>query len=216
MTFGEIKAEVFKRLRESSTSPVFWTEDDVGDAINEGLGEISDSSEWYERVKVVNLLKSRPYYDVYAFLDRCFLRIDAAYNTTTSRWLTHEHHSNLDSGDNRWEMRVAEPDRLLFRGIRWLSYWPYKGTPTGTIRQYFVSIPKTLCDDADVPGFPEQFHYGLVDYAFYDLMSQDGETDQALEAWKAYQGYDQGLTAWVNKRAAIPYRGGNAPSALGS
>jgi hypothetical protein len=216
VTFLEMQEEVFKRLRESSSSPVFWTLDDVKDSINEGYGEISDSSEWFERVKVVDLLKLRPYYDVYSYLDKCFLRIDVAFNETTSRWLTHEHHATFDARDPRWEQRVAEPDHLLFRGIRWLSYWPYKGVESGRIRQYFVSVPPTLCDDTDEPGFPEQYHYGLVEYAVYDLLAQDNEVNLALEAWQAYQGYDQGLSSWVNKRIAIPYRGGNAPSSLGS
>jgi hypothetical protein len=213
MTFAEIRAEVFTRLRESSASPVYWTEEDVDESINEGYGEISDSSEWYERVKVVDILKDRPYYDVYAVLDRCFLRIDVAYDTVTSRWLTHSHVRGLDDSDRRWETRIAEPDRLIFRGIRWLSYWPYKGAATGSIRQYFVSIPPVLCEDDDTPGFPEQFHYGLVEYALYDLFTQDSEVDLTLASWEAYQGYDQGLTSWVNKRVAIPRRPGWGSSA---
>lgn len=216
MTRAEIKEEVFRRLRESASSPVFWTVADVVESINEGYGEISDSSEWYERVKVVDLIKDRPYYDVYSVLDPCFLRIDVGFNETTNRWLTHTYHSSFDQVDKRWEMRVAEPEHLLFRGLRWLSYWPYKGVATGTIRQYFIAVPPVLCDDADEPGFPEQFHYGLVEYALYDLFTQDHEVALALESWKAYQSYDQGLTAWVNKRVAIPDRPGNAPSSLGT
>ena len=56
----------------------------------------------------------------------------------------------------------------------------------------------------DEPGFHRTFHYGLVEYAVSDLLSQDNETDLALRVWKEYLLYENGLKDYVEGRASVP------------
>lgn len=222
MTFAELKAEVLRRLREAkgtydSTAPeVFWRDTDVEVALNDAYMEISDSTEWNEQSQTVELLESRPYYDARTLLRKPFLVLGPAYNHQTSRWLIPTRPLTMDEGDLRWEQRVAEPERLLVRGLWWISYWPYKGVEGGRIKQMYKALPDPMEDDGDVPGFHRNYHYGLVEYALFDLFAQDGETDLAWASWKLYLEYEQGLWGHVQSRSSIPLRHGWADSAYGS
>ena len=209
MTFGEMKAEVFRRLRESSESPVMWTETDIAVALNEGYMEISDESEWYEKWQVIDLLDNQPFYDVRTLLRHPFLRIGAAYNNQSSRWLIPTSAAELDKGDRRWQMRVEEPGYYFVRGLWWLQYFPYKGIESGTIKQYYKALPPVLEDDSDEPGFHESHHYALVEWALADLYAQDAEVDLAWSHFKQYVEYELKITGHTVNRLQVPLMHGH-------
>lgn len=204
MTFGDIKEEVFRLLRESTTSPVMWGEADVEDAINEGYMELSDETEWYEKWQVIDLLPSQPYYDCRTLFRHPFLRAGAAYNNQTSRWLIPTSAADLDKGDYRWQERTAEPEYILTRGLWWLGYWPVKPVNSGTIKQYYRALPSPLAEDDDVPGFHDSLHYALVEYALAMLFADDAETDLAWSHFKRYVEYENQMTAHTGGRNRIP------------
>ena len=87
MNFGELKAEVFRRLEESSSSPVYFTESEVEDALNEGYEEISDASEWTETSIEIALLPGQIYYWI-GHPSVLALTPKQAFNNQNSRWLT--------------------------------------------------------------------------------------------------------------------------------
>lgn len=200
MTRSEIKAEIFRRLREVSSAPVFWTEQDLDNSIDEGVAEISDATEWFESYNDIELPRGVPAFDVRQFTTYEFLAVGPAYNSQTNRWLTPEVPRTFDAGDRAWESRIAEPGSILVRGLWWLTYWPFV---VRSIRQYYTGLPGVL-GDSEEPGFPEQFHYGIVEYALWDLWAQDSEVDLAWAAWKLYLGYEQGLKKYVEDRIGVP------------
>jgi hypothetical protein len=204
MTRAEIKSEVFRRLQESSSAPVYWTEDDVETAIDEGYAEISDATEWYERYITVDLLNERPWYDARTVIGDSCLAVGPVFNEQTNRWLTSNAITDLDKGDRRWERVTGEPQRILRRGLWWFGYWPRVTADSGTVKQYFTGLPDAMDEELDEPGFPEPYHYGLVEYALYDLWAQDAESQKALQAWQAYIGYETGLLAFVDDRIQVP------------
>lgn len=194
--------EVLRRLRESSSTPIFWSDRDISASINQGYAEISDASEWDERNDTITLPTNNiPVFDVRQFTSREFLVAGPAYNANTSRWLIPGSIREFDLSDRSWEDRVAETEYFMVRGLWWLTYWPYS---TRSIKQYYVSVPPYMTAASEEPGFPEQFHYGIVEYAVFDLWAQDGETDLAYAAWREYLGYEVALTAWVNDRLRTP------------
>lgn len=211
MTKVEIRNEVRRRLRESSTAPVWWTDTDIDVSMGEGYNEMSDSSEWYETYQTVNLLLNRPYYDARTIIRDQFLVLGRAYNQTTSRWLTPVLPRDLDQSDLRWERRVSEPEFVMTRGLFFIGYWPFKGVATGKIKQHFIGFPPPMDEDTDEPGFDERFHYGLVEYVLWDLFAQDSETDLAWKAWKQYEYYENLLMVDRGKRNGVPRISGNQP-----
>jgi hypothetical protein len=204
VTFAELKGEVFRRLRESSTLPVFWTEDDVEGALNEGYAEISDASEWYEIEATIDLLDSRPYYDLRTLIADPVLTVTAAFNDQTNRWLDPGTVEEFDHRDVRWERVTGEPQRVCLRGLWWLRFWPMVTDDAGTVRVKLTTIPRALVEDDDEPGFAAPLHEGLVDYALADLWAQDAETTKALASWRRYLAYEDALTRYSDGRLSVP------------
>jgi hypothetical protein len=204
MTFAELKADLYRRLEESSVSPVFVSEDDIEDALNDGYLDLSDATEWREVWRTVDLLAGRPYYDLRTlFRDVNVLTPLGAFHEDTNRWLTPISPRDLDGGYARWEQVSGPPDRLFTRGLWWIAYHPAIGSATGTVKQYVTALPDPLEDDDDEPGFDEDFHPALVEYALAEILPQYGEVTAALKAWEAYGAYEAGLTAHVQGRGSV-------------
>ncbi len=205
MTFAELKTETFRRLDEDSSDPAFWTEDDVEDALNEGYEEMSDASEWHETNANLPLLSGRTYYDMrYAFGGDQILTLNHAMNATTRRWLSPVELRELDYRTYvQWEDITGEPQNFFVRGLFWLGLFPKQNSDSGTLKVYFTSIPPRLAYDYDKPGFPDEFHYGIVEYALGDLLSQEAETRKALEHFKEYAVHEAGLRGWVGGRISL-------------
>lgn len=210
MTLAEMKTAVYRRLRESSSAPVYFTDAQITQAINDGYAELSDETNWDERRTTMDLLNDRPYYDARTTLGDSFLAVGAAFNETTTRWLVPLAVSRLDLQDRRWETVTGEPTALVTHGLWWLGYWPRVQVDSGTVQQYWTALPDDLEDDEDEPGFPEPFHVGCVDFAVADLQAQDGQARQTLTAWAAYVERETALQAWVQNRASGPLRQGYA------
>ena len=64
MNFIQLKSAVYTILEEVEGSPVRWTDVQIGDAVNEGLQELSDATEFYERSCTLKMRKSANYYDL--------------------------------------------------------------------------------------------------------------------------------------------------------
>lgn len=205
MNFSEIKTEVFRRLRESSSDPAFWTETDVEGAINEGYEEISDASEWYERNFNMPQLSKRTYYDLKrVFGDNPVLTVKHMYNATTRRWLYPVEVRDLDYRTfTQWEDIAGEPEMWFVRGLFWLGTFPKATADSGVLKVYYTSLPTAMSHSYDVPGFPSDFHYGLVEYALGELLSQESEQTKALDHFSEYLGYEKGLKDWTDGRVSL-------------
>lgn len=214
MTFAEQKADVARRLAES-TERVFWSDDDIATALNEGYAELSDATEWYEQYFEIDLLTDRPYYDLRTVLGESFLAIRPGYDEQTSRWLLPTAVRQFDAHDRRWERVTGEPQRVVMRGLWWLGYWPRVQSEVGLIKQYYTALPPPMVEDDDEPGFPETFHNGCVEYALADLFSQDAETTLALASWADYVATEAALQTWVDDRVAGPIQHGFGGGILG-
>lgn len=211
MTRAEMRAEVYRRLREASSFPVFWQDTDIEVSLQEGYEEMTDSSEWYETYQTVPILQNRPYYDMRTVCRDQFLVLGRAFNVSTNRWLQPTTPVMLDLGDSRWERRVMEPDQIMIRGLWWVGYWPIKGSESGKIKQYFKGFPTPMAADTDSPAFEEEFHYGLVEYALWDLFAQDSEVDLAWAAWKEFLRYEDLLMKAKGKRNGVPKMNAMSP-----
>lgn len=199
-----MQTEVFRRLHESSSSPVFWTATDVKAALNDGLEEISDSTEWYERQTTMNLWSGRTYQSLLGILPETTLAVRRIFNNQTNRWLIPEDVRDLDERTYvQWENNQGEPQRWLIRGLWWLGIWPKPNGDSGTLRLYASSIPAAMSADSDEPAFPKEYHQGLIEYALYDLLAQDGESKLALGRWQAYLVFEEGLRQYVEGRQKI-------------
>jgi hypothetical protein len=208
MTKAALRTDVFRRLAEVGPEPVFWTVEDVDEAIAAGYAELSDATEWYEQTASLDLLANRPYYDLFTILGPSFLAVRPIKDAQLARWLQSTHVRALDAHDRRWERHVGPPHRAFLRGLRWLGLSPRVPADRGQVSVRYVALPPPLVEEDDEPGFPEPFHAGIADWALSDLWAQDAETAAALAAWQDYLAVEAGLAAWVTHRASVPMTSG--------
>jgi len=204
----ELREETKRAIREAGCQGVFFADEDIDDAVNAGYMEMSDATEWFEQYLDIDLLKNRPYYDLYSIIGAIFLSVKPAFESQSNRWLFPSTVRALDEGDRRWETSTNLPQRIFMRGLRWLGLWPKTnadGNGTYPTKVYYTRLPEFLCADGDEPQFPEPYHMGLAYYAASELLALDGETRLALNAWAEYLEMEGGLGQWVNSRVSRPY-----------
>lgn len=207
MDLLEMREETKSHIRESGCQGVFFTDREVDDAVNAGYMELSDAAEWFEEYLNIDLLKNRPYYDLFNIIGPFFLSVKPAFESQSNRWLFPSTVRALDDGDRRWERSTNLPQRIFMRGIRWLGLWPktnVDGDGTYPTKVYYTRLPEFLCEVTDEPGFPQTYHIGCVHFARAQLLAQDGETKLAMEAWADYLKVEDDLKLWVNERVRRP------------
>lgn len=212
MTFLELQTEVLRFFGEPvppSVSQNFALVADAKAAINEGYETISEASRWYEKTTSINIVNSL-YYNlndpaVMTGVDtEPLLLIKGLFSAQNNRWMRQTFWRELDEEIYpAWELSIGEPDYFLMRGAWWLGLHPHKTSASGTMRANHIAMPTLLSADADLPGFPQEFHQGLVSYATYDLYCQDKEWAKAKRKWAEYLKFQDGLIEYVQHREAL-------------
>ncbi len=199
MNFGQMQAEVRRRLNEAGVS--FFSDQDIKDAINDGSDELADATEWYERQVTLRLLQGRTHYDLKTVISDIFLTPLRAWNATTKQWLTPVDPLELDTRTFvQWELNYGEPQKYMLRGNWWLGVFPRPSQDGGGVRFIYTSIPDHMTDDTEEPDFPQEFHAALTEFAISDCLAQVRERKMALDRWASYVSYQEGLRAYVNNR----------------
>lgn len=203
MNFAELESETFTRLAESSSAPVVWSVEEVHRAINSGYAEISEASEWYERVYNFPTLAGRVYYDLRTNLSgELPLALLAVYVPGINRWLSIYSVREFDYMLFRqWERTQGSfAERCILRGAFWFGVQPTPTVDGAPVQVRATALPRPLVYAFDEPGFPVEFHYGIVNYAVYELKALERETAVALSYYADYLADEDGLTAYVEDR----------------
>lgn len=207
-----MQTEVFRRLEESSGTPVYWSLADVKSAINEGLEEMADETEYDETDENLSITANTTYYDLSdtttPVINSVILTLKSAFNNQTNHWLETSHVREYDARFREWENATGEPTSMILLGLWWLRFDRYKTTTSGTVRLFYTKMPTALSANGDTPGFPQEFHYGLIAYALYDLLQQDGEMNKSLKFWGEFVQYRDALKRFVQGRASLDRIGG--------
>lgn len=202
MTLDEMVELVLTELDTDPDDPTYWSRADVIDALNEGYEEITDATEWYEVTLPLPLLARRTYFDLNT-LGINVLTLLHIHNSTTQRWLTWLTHRQLDGHNREWMYINGEPEWSFRRGLNWLGLFPYSAADYGRLKLSATAMVRRMAHGFETPGFPEEFHRGLVDYALAELKFQDHEADTALEWYVSYLDYEAGLKNHVLTRTAL-------------
>lgn len=204
-----MQTEVFRRVEENSSSPVFSTLAQVKESINKGYREIADATEYYELSDQLNLAASQYVYDLTTQATwnniplYTILSVKACHNDQTNRWMRPCTVRDLDAQFWKWEAAVGQPDQFCIRGLWWLQFDRAVSATGGTVTVYFTALPTDLSANGDTPGFPQEFHLALVDFAVYDLLCQDRETRKSLFFYERYKAREEALRKYVGQRESI-------------
>lgn len=207
MTRAELRAEVRRQLDDASER--FVTNDDINDSLNEGYEDMSDVTEWYERTFNLRCQSGRNYYNIRDMVQEELIRVLRCYSKTGNWWLHPDSLRNLDGVLSQWETNRGEPRSYLMRGHWWMGLWPKPSADFDSVeRVYYSAMPPALTLDTDAPGFPDEFHRGLVDYALYDIYMQDRDPDVALNYYARYLVFRNALDAYVDGRQSLDHMPG--------
>lgn len=212
MNLGGLVSDVFRTLNESETAPRFFTRADVILALNEGLEELADFTEFYERVHTIPICANRTYYDLRTNFPPTFrfLGVRRIFSQGNTRWMTPHVVRDLDSYTSiQWERTtVGQPEDFFMRGLWWLGMHPKLSVDSGSVKVSAIGIPPRLVLDTDQPDrLPEEFTFPLVDYACYDLLLQKRELKKALGYYQDYMEGAAALRIYVKGRVAADRSG---------
>jgi hypothetical protein len=189
-----------RKADENPDAPVYWQEADVRKALKEAYEDITDLTEWYETTGRISLVAHQLYYDLNLLLtDVPPLHVTGAQNIQTKRWLRPVALRTLEGRYTHWQRVDGQPQFFFIRGLWMFGVWPRCPENAGFIDVYYTSMPPELTD-SDEPGFPENFHRALSEYALYELFSQDAETKESLRHYGEYQKLAQALKLHVQER----------------
>src|SRR5512139_3668001 len=120
LTLSDIRSRVRTRFEAASTTR--WSDADINAAINDGIAELSEATQYYERWASLLLKEGRTYYDLRGLLSETVLSITAVQHEPGVRWLTPIH--LCDIGYEEWEQTNGNPISWFTRGLWWLGIWP--------------------------------------------------------------------------------------------
>lgn len=198
-TYAQLKAAVSRQLNAG----VFWTDSEIGAAVNDIYLEMCEYSECYETSLTLTMATSGSYYDLEA-QDPIILVPHRVWNTQTSKWLEIDYVRNLDKTCGRWGESGAEPTKWFMRGSSMFGIYPVPTAASGTLVIEGPGIPDQMSADSDTPVFPIQFHSGIVNGAVSILKGLERETKMAVRYYKIYAATRDDLLWWVKQRTSRP------------
>ena len=184
LTLSDIRSRVRTRFEAASTTR--WASADIDAAINDGLGELSEVTRYFERWVSMPLKAERTYYDLRGLTPEQPMSVTAVWHEPGVRWLT-----PVSLGDiaEDFEETSGNPTAWFMRGLFWMGIWPRPTSDTGEfIRIYYTGVAPSLDEDGEEPRqLPDEFVPALEEYALYELHQREGETQKALYWWDKYK-----------------------------
>lgn len=192
-------ADVVSRVRTrfEQTSSVRWLDAEILDSVKDGLEDIAEATGFHETF--VNLRAKAPqtYFDLRGVLPGAAIVVTKIWSPATNRWLAYRSPRFLDETYVIWHNVAGGPTNWFLRGVNWLGIFPRLGAGD-SVRVHFQGTPDAVTD----LKVEDDYGAALEEYALYDLLCQDGETDRAIERWEAYSERSGGLGAQVERRVA--------------
>jgi len=205
LTLSDIRSRV--RTRFEAASSTRWSDADLNAAINDGIGELSEATRYFERWASVPLKENRTYYDLRGLTPETVLSVTAVQHLDGMRWL--EPVALADLGRGEWEETTGTPTSWFVRGQWWLGVFPH---PTSDLDQwmrvYYTGMAPALAEDGEVPAqLPDEFVPALEEYALYELQQREGEAEKALYWWEKYKEREAALEQHVAHRVTTARTG---------
>lgn len=122
-------------------------------------------------------------------------RLIACDLDTTTALLEPIHHRELDSDTYKWTTRTGkQATHYGIFGLNEIYLWPLIATGTLTYDVEYLGVGTTFFSVRSdtpllqsTPTLPDQFHEAIIDYAVSRCLLIDGDVEEAMEAYEAFQ-----------------------------
>lgn len=187
---------------------VFTSMDDLIEAYNDAMDEISDATEFYERHVTVTRKKWSLYTDLRGALPEDVLRVTAVWNPTTAKWLAPTTPKEIDDSVGRgWERNVDRTRWWFMRGLWHLAAYPVSGDDVSPLRIYYSSTFRHISADGGLSlgldsefPLPPDYNNGIEAYMLSAILTERGETDKSTAWYAEYKQAEAKLMAAADRR----------------
>lgn len=192
-TASTIINRVITRLEDPGY--VFFSQDDLVQAYNDALDEMSEATEFHENQVFVKRKKWSTYVDMRAYVPLDFLRVTAIYSPSRNEWLVPTTVRELDDTVGRnWEGRPDSSRYWWTRGLYFVGTYPPPSVDTEPLHVYYASLFHHVSASGGLSSglgstatLPPDFSEAIEHYMMYTLLAQRKETQKSLGFWSKYQ-----------------------------
>jgi len=181
VTRDQIADKVKRYLNDEG---VFYTADDLNDAIQDGYSEVAAFTGCIFKATTINLVGNLTYYD-FGSLIPDYLGVTAIFNPTTKRWLSPTNLRLLEEIRDDWELAIGNPFVFWPVNFRFVAIYPKLTISSGTLYVFYRATADTL-DGTTTPQIPEENQSVLENYVQCDLQEQAEEFTKAKLEFATY------------------------------
>ncbi len=179
MTRSDLQTRILDALNESSTSPVFWSAEQIQNVIHDGMEILSEEAEAILRTAVTVLRPGATYYATRGISSDMMAPL-RLWMPNQNRRLVAVTLSQLDAYHEKWPTVTGTPEYWFPMGWDWFGLWPTVSTGGGILRVDYLAWPRSLMDDSDTPEFQDGDQDGLVLYGIYEGLLKRWDFAQAM------------------------------------
>lgn len=185
MTRGDLRSRILETLNESASTPVFWSESEINDLIDEGAEVICEESQAIKRTVFVPLRPGTAYYSLSA-LGPNIMAPYRIWHHAQDRRLDAKGMSQLDLEHETWSTVTGDP--WYWFPVSWdlFGIWPASSQGGGVLRVDCLAWPAALQDDDEEPEFLAADHDALVLYAVAEGSAKRWDVPTAISAWSLF------------------------------
>lgn len=178
MNRSDIKTRIIDLLSETQGNPVFVSDTQLNDVIDEGIEVLSEEVHAIKRTAFVTVQAGTQYYYTQGIAPDMMspYRLWLPY---LNRKLIAISYQDLDMQRERWARFVGDP--VYWFTVSWnlIGIYPYPTTGGGLIHIDYLAWPRHLMDDYDEPEIMLADQDSLVLYGVYDAMIKAWDAERA-------------------------------------
>lgn len=178
MNRSDIKTRIIDLLSETQGNPVFVSDTQLNDIIDEGIEVLSEEVHAIKRTAFITVQGGVQYYYTQGVAPDMMTpyRLWLPY---LNRKLVAISYQDLDMQRERWARFVGDP--VYWFTVSWnlIGIYPYPPNGGGLIHIDYLAWPRDLMDDHDEPEFLLADQDSLVLYGVYDTIIKSWDLEKA-------------------------------------
>lgn len=194
MTREQLRDRIIQALNESTSSPVFWSNDQLNAVIDEASEVLAEEAKAIRRTAYVGRQAGTTYY----FTRGLAQDLMAAYRIwlpDLNRRLVSVSIGELDAQNFEWPVVTGDPEYWFPVSWDCFGVYPKAAQSGGVLRVDYLAWPRSLMDDSDEPEFREADQDSIVMYGVYDGLMKKWDSARALQLFNRF------LDQWQTGRA---------------